>query len=168
MKDRLKAGHPVDVQVCSLSTVMAIGQADICQDLMGRFTLDVSAEFLLGSNLSTLSTPIPYPQGVRGHNAVEADNSVAMQFLNAFRSASDALTGRFRVGPLWPWFEMRKDATDEHMAVVNRYLEPIIDTALERKRLRLPTEGVSKEIEEDDTLLDHLVSMTSGKLSLRS
>ena len=68
---------------------------------------------------------------------------------------------------LWPLWEMRADKARPHMRVVDAYLRPILEEALAKKARR---EGGEKrgpeeaeEIEDGETLLDHLVKYTSGE-----
>lgn len=53
---------------------------------MGRFTLDIAAEFLFGTKLDTLrlSSPIPYPHDALEYDAKDAEKSIAMKFSNDF------------------------------------------------------------------------------------
>jgi len=71
------------------------------------------------------------------------------------------------LGWIWPLFEILKDKTAEPMKIVNAYLDPIIKDALEKKRLAAPLldekQGEAK-VGDDETLLDHLVNLTSGAL----
>lgn len=57
------------------------------------------------------------------------------------------------------------------MKVVNAYIEPIVRNAVEKKRAmkeRLSLDGVDQvvdleSVQEDETLLDHLVHFTDGE-----
>lgn len=133
---------------------------------MSRFTLDSASEFLFGSCVHSLSGAIPYP-----HNAtfVPAESTaehahVADAFARAFLEAQEAIASRERFGPIWPLYEILKDKTVEPMKIVNAYIEPIIEEAI-RKKEAMPEEekNINSEYTEDETLLDHLVGITSGK-----
>ena len=85
-------------------------------------------------------------------------------FPRAFAGAQRVVSERPRVGWMWPMKEILKDATDEHMEVVNAFIEPILQEALRKKEERAKA-GIDlddKESQDDETLLDHLVKQTSG------
>jgi hypothetical protein len=65
------------------------------------------------------------------------------------------------------------DRTGKHMKVVNAYIEPILQEALKKKKLFSEEMGGEwegkkaegkEEIRDDETLLDHLVKLTDGKI----
>jgi hypothetical protein len=53
---------------------------------------------------------------------------------------------------MWPLFELRKDLVREHRAALDEFVEPFIKACLKKESAK-----------EEDTLLDHLVSQTSGE-----
>ena len=70
------------------------------------------------------------------------------------------------MGWIWPLLEVFGDKTAESMKVVNAYIEPIIKEAVEKKRLAAPLKVDKRkedEVGDDETLLDHLVNLTSGE-----
>jgi hypothetical protein len=71
---------------------------------------------------------------------------------------------RARIGVVWPWYELFKDNTAEPMSVVNAYIMPILEAALEKhkKEKEAGVASAPDTIGEDDTLLDHLVKFTNG------
>ena len=63
---------------------------------------------------------------------------------------------------------MREDKSRQYMRVVDEYLHPILEEALAKKARREREEKVKRvedadEIEDGETLLDHLVKYTSGE-----
>ena len=69
---------------------------------------------------------------------------------------------------LWPLWEMRVDKSRAHMRVVDAYLRPILEEALVKKARRerggkARLVEAADEIEDGETLLDHLVKYTSGE-----
>ncbi len=93
----------------------------------------------------------------RGHSQeTQADNA----FTQALLQAQNVLIDRQRKGWIWPLDEIRGDRTAEPMKVIGNFIEPIIASALEKKNLDMTK---AQEIDDDDTLLDHLVKVTSGK-----
>lgn len=140
---------------------------------MSRFTLDSATEFLFGSCVHALSAGLPYP-----HNAAFlAPRSKSVQaaraddFAKAFIEAQETISDRERVGWVAPFFEFWGDKAAAPMKVVNAYIEPIVQEALEKKRLAGAASGATekeglageREFREDESLLDHLVSLTDGE-----
>ncbi|KDQ49955.1 hypothetical protein JAAARDRAFT_142639 [Jaapia argillacea MUCL 33604] len=148
MKERLNAGYAIDFQ-----------------DLAYRFTLDSATEFLFDNDVCSLASPFPYP-----HNSaptLDPSNlrlSQAERFSRALAESQHIIAERSRMGDVWPLLEMFKDKTKEPMAVVNGYIEPILREALEKRRDRGMDgkEGNEEEVEEGETLLEHLVKFTSS------
>ena len=72
---------------------------------------------------------------------------------------------RERLGPVWPLLEIFKDHSKEPMKIVNAYINPIVKDAIEKHR-KSPARNdkTASEVEDDETVLDHLVKQTSGKL----
>ena len=156
MKARLAEGYAVDFQ-----------------DLVARFTLDSATEFLFGQCVHSLASVLPYPPGARAPLQPAGAESAAEDFARAFAEAQTVLNFRIRMGWLWPWFELFGSRTKAPMAVVDAFLDPILRAAVERAG-RAKREGGGKapeakeEIEEDETLLDHLVKYTNGGRLLRT
>ncbi|KAF9025789.1 cytochrome P450 monooxygenase pc-3 [Hymenopellis radicata] len=147
MKERFRAGHAIDFQ-----------------DLMLRFTADSATQFLFGTCVNSLTVPLPYPHNVyRGHSQeTQADNA----FTQALLQAQDVLILRQRKGWIWPLGEIRGDRTAGPMKVIRNFIEPIIASALEKK-LDVDSDKKAREIGDDDTLLDHLVDVTSDPTVIR-
>ncbi|EKM59241.1 uncharacterized protein PHACADRAFT_249548 [Phanerochaete carnosa HHB-10118-sp] len=148
MKARLAEGYAVDFQ-----------------DLISRFTLDSATEFLFGSCVASLSSVLPYPHTAPAH-LLGQSASRAEDFARAFAEAQTVLNFRIRMGWLWPWFELAKSKTRTPMEVVDAFLDPILKAAVEKAdRIKEGNGGkvpeVKEEIEEDETLLDHLVKYTN-------
>ncbi|KAH7929020.1 cytochrome P450 [Leucogyrophana mollusca] len=156
MKARFRAGHAVDLQ-----------------DLMLRFTLDSSSEFLFGHGIHSLRGELPYPHNTRPEvksvpDGDTAEAKTAEAFARAFAGAQYAISQRFRMGPMWPLFEISKDNTKEHMEVVNAYIEPILQNAINKQKARPSTDDASlQETLDEDTLLDYLVRRTTDITILR-
>jgi hypothetical protein len=168
MKARLGAGYAIDFQVFTkknnLFSFILISRA---QDVMSRFTLDSTTEFLFGSCVHSLSTGLSYPHNAETPESFSRQRSSADDFAKAFLQAQLLVSKRERLGVVWPLFEIFKTVTDEPMNIVNAYLEPIIKEAVEKKqRASLPSAEKTSELDDDDTVLDHLVKLTSGKQML--
>lgn len=115
--------------------------------------------------MDSLGSTLPYP-----YNAPTAlqkrTRSAAEDFATAFAEAQDSISFRVRVGWVWPWYELFKDKTTAPMRVVDAYLNPILEGALEKakkeKEAGIASDIKAGEVGEDDTLLDHLVRLTTG------
>ncbi|KAI0723090.1 cytochrome P450 monooxygenase pc-2 [Earliella scabrosa] len=156
MKERFAGGHTLDFQ-----------------DLIARFTLDSATEFLFGACVHSLESDLPYayndpiaPQGMRVQ-------STADRFAEAFMGAQYAIAMRLRKGWSWRFEELHKDTSAEHMKIVDAYIQPILEEALRKNRAASGkekrgggAEGAEAEIDENETLLDHLVKFTDDPVVL--
>lgn len=154
MVQRFRDGHAIDMQ-----------------DAFSRFTLDSATEFLFGSCVHSLKSGLPYPANATtpysGSSSAGTIDS-ADAFAKAFQSVQEALSQRARLGPFWKLWEMKGNTTTEPLKVVSAFIDPILAAALEKKGSS-PSQatGTEKagEIEDDETLLDHLVRFTDGNVS---
>ncbi|KAH7868885.1 cytochrome P450 monooxygenase pc-1 [Lentinula edodes] len=158
MKTRFQAGYAVDFQ-----------------DLIGRFTLDSATEFLFGSCVNSLAAGLPYPHNVAptvvtllSPNA--SAFSLARDFSNAFLEAQEAVSSRERFSMIWPVLEIHKDRTKEPMKVINAFIQPIVDEAVAKMRSQKELgqlSGLAADIDDNETLLDHLVKQTEDPVVLK-
>ncbi|KAI0786163.1 cytochrome P450 [Abortiporus biennis] len=155
MKQRLGAGYSIDFQ-----------------DLISRFTLDTATEFLFGQCVNSLSADLPYPPRNLPIPATRVVHE-SDEFASAFMEAQYVIAERSRLGWIWPFLEMFGDNSKKPMKVVDNYLKPIIEKALEREKNRKNemTEHLKigekvDEVDDDVTLLDHLVRYTSDPVVL--
>ncbi|KAF5365393.1 hypothetical protein D9757_011671 [Collybiopsis confluens] len=150
LKNRLLAGHSVDFQ-----------------DLMGRFTLDASTDFLFGTCTDTLQDDLPYAYSHLGNQSTTTQTR-SSRFLEAFVDAQFLVANRGNLSSYWPLLEIFKDKTAQPMQVVRDFLDPIVVKALDRnKKQSLNDPRNSKEgqdIGDNDTLLDYLVKVTNGAI----
>ncbi|KAJ4486551.1 cytochrome P450 [Lentinula edodes] len=170
MKTRFRAGYAVDFQ-----------------DLIGRFTLDSATEFLFGSCVNSLAAGLPYPYNVAPTvvsgsvmpNSVSSSTllspnasafSLARDFSNAFLEAQEAVSSRERFSMIWPVLEIHKDRTKEPMKVINAFIQPIVDEAVAKMRSQKELgqmSGLAADIDDNETLLDHLVKQTEDPVVLK-
>ncbi|KAF5393251.1 hypothetical protein D9757_000767 [Collybiopsis confluens] len=156
MKSRLRAGYAVDFQ-----------------DLIGRFTLDSATEFLFGSCVNSLEAGIPYPDNstlpaLSSSLPTTSTNNLAREFSNAFLEAQDAISNRERFNLIWPLLEIRKDKTEEPMKILNAFIQPIVTEAVEKmKNMQGLTSEEKEDVEDNETLLDHLVKFTKDPVVLK-
>jgi hypothetical protein len=135
------------------------------QDLIGRFTMDSASEFLFNNCVNSLKANVPYP-----HNAASPPPQpttyaaqAANTFVDAFTLAMLRLSEREELGRIWPLFEIFGDKTAEPMRDISKFLDPVIEAAMEKKHLAGTKEkgGDAEEL----SLLDELLNTTSGTLS---
>lgn len=125
---------------------------------MSRYSLDCATEFLFGTNVCSLSAGLRYPPGHRF--SAQARSHPSNLFAEAFRGAQEAVARRFHFSSFWPLIEFWRNEVDTRMGVIGEFVDPIISAALQKKREK----KLSPDIEEEDTLLQHLVRQTSGML----
>ena len=143
LKDRFKEDIAVDVQ-----------------DVLSRFTLDTATEFLFGQVVNTLSADLPYPSTYRGPNRRREHHSDG--FALAFNRAMEYTFPRAIYEEFWPLTEFWEDNVATQREITNKFIDPIIHAALERKNGTEKTDEIRKEV----TLLDYLVQQTDGRSRL--
>ncbi len=153
MKERLRAGYAVDFQ-----------------DVVSRFTLDSATEFLFGRCVRSLSAGLIYSPNVTPPASNSAIVDPVAAFANAyaaaFQKAQEYLIFRIRRGIVWPLFEFWGDTTREHMEVVETFLDPIINDAVQRRNLKAGDKPQEEKADESQSLIDHLVDLTDGEVPL--
>ncbi|KAK0191618.1 cytochrome P450 monooxygenase pc-3 [Armillaria mellea] len=148
MKARFKQGYPVDFQ-----------------DLVGRFTLDSATEFLFGKDVRSLSASLPYP--VYAPLSQSDTESASVEFARAFGEAQLETALRTRFAGYWPLFEFWTDRTKTKMVTVRKFLDPILAKAASGACKEHIGVGKTREVQEGETLLDHLVCYTDDQNVLR-
>ncbi|KLO15647.1 cytochrome P450 [Schizopora paradoxa] len=147
------------------------GYAIDAQDAFSRFTLDSATEFLFGSCVHSLKSGLPYPENANAYSAQSNGVSdAAEEFAKAFSGAQEVLAQRARLGPYWPMWEISKNKAIEPLKIVSAFIDPILAAALEKKNSS-PPKTISAEkkedIDDEETLLDHLVKYTDDKVILK-
>ncbi|KAK0227029.1 cytochrome P450 monooxygenase pc-3 [Armillaria nabsnona] len=137
MKARFKQGYPVDFQ-----------------DLAGRFTLDSATEFLFGKDVRSLSASLPYP--FYAPLSLSDKESASDEFARAFGEAQLETALRTRFAGYWPLFEFWTDRTKAKMITVRKFLDPILAEAAGGAGKEQIGAGKTREVQEGETLLDHL------------
>ncbi|RXW17453.1 hypothetical protein EST38_g8392 [Candolleomyces aberdarensis] len=154
MRQRMSAGYAIDFQ-----------------DLMQRITVDSASEFLFGTSVDSLritveNLPQPYDHPDY-HSSIEAfsfhpSNRISEAFLRAQMVAAQ----RDKAGWVWPLLEIFGDRAKKEMKLVNEFIDPIVETAVKRNVEKVKSnvgEQVKKDIQDDESFLDHLASQTSDK-----
>ncbi|KZP20533.1 cytochrome P450 [Athelia psychrophila] len=157
--------HHADDVISQMKVRFAEGHAVDFQDAISRFTLDSASEFLFGQDVQSLSTGLPHPhrtQDSQGHHLSSAET-----FSRAIQEAQDGLARRMRSGPTWQILELFKDNTAKPMKIVDTYMYPILNEAIEKQKAQAKGNVDDDKIGEAETLLDHLIKLTTDKTVLR-
>jgi hypothetical protein len=166
-KTRVKQGYPIDFQVGRIFWPTP-SNLNTTQDMVSRFTLDSATEFLFGNNVRSLSAGLPYP----GNSPLTASHDLshpANIFAHAFGEAQKLSSLRSRYGSAWPLVEFWKDNVKVHRDVIDKFIDPILVEAIKKKKAAMDALGMKdgeREVKDGETLLDHLVNYTEGKLYL--
>lgn len=132
------------------------------QDLVSRFTLDSATEFLFGKDLCSLSAGLPYPP----NSNLRADEATQMalpnRFASSFLKAQELSSKRGRYTKAWPLAEFWKGKVDGHVKVMDEFIGPLLEEAL-TKKVKNPRRKEDEELDDDTTLLEHLVELTDGR-----
>lgn len=157
-KERVAEGHPVDVQVCP-NFVSSLGTHLISryfQDLICRFTLDSTSEYLFGQDVESLSAGLPYPPSSNIPNSPQYENHPSNVFVRAFMRAQELAGKRARYGKYWALGEFWSNKVAPLRKIVDEYVEPMVRDALAKKA------SGKLEKDEEENLLATLVRETEG------
>lgn len=184
MSERLRAGYAIDFQVRTIPLGPKHKHKHRgTQDLVSRFTLDSATEFLFDACVHSLRSTLPFPHNLAASASspfaatttlapraasTEKEPDEAEAFTSAFLKAEHLCSERALQDKLWPLCEMHVDQSKAHMRIVDAYLRPILEEALAKKARRERGGKTARaeeadEIEDGETLLDHLVRYTSGE-----
>jgi hypothetical protein len=132
---------------------------------MSRFTLDSASEFLFGMKLDTLSQPLPVPGNVKlgPKGSMPIDGGTEFdEFTAAFEHVAVVTTQRGAQGEIWPLLELFGDKTEDAIATIMTWLDPIVERTITENQRR-KERGVATDASEN-AFLDFLASKTDGKL----
>ncbi|KAF7351018.1 hypothetical protein MSAN_01664100 [Mycena sanguinolenta] len=155
-----------DTVIAHIKSRMAEGYAVDFQDLISRLTMDSATEFLFGSCVDSLACTPPYPHNASMKRSLNDSPraQAANAFTEAYGEAMHQISLRQRLGWAWPLFEMFEDKTAKPMEVVTKYIDPLIEAALNKK---LAEEKDMVYSSEDSCLLDELMKSTSDPKLLK-
>nr|BED42920.1 cytochrome P450 monooxygenase [Trametes versicolor] len=142
MRTRMKSGYAVD-----------------WQDLVSRFTLDSATEFLFGRDVRSLSAGLPYPPDSQLARLQMAKPEAADEFASAFLSAQTVSAKRGRFQGLWALQEFWTDKVQLRKAAIDKFINPILLDAIQKKNENEKGEDDGK-VSEEDTLLSQLLKVT--------
>ncbi|KAI0957833.1 hypothetical protein AcW1_006096 [Taiwanofungus camphoratus] len=129
------------------------------QDLISRFALDSATEFLFGSYVHSLHAPLPYgynvtpPSSINTFAASPFSSNAVQEFGAAFAGAQRILSSRAQLGWIWPIFEVFRDKTNEHMKVLNTFVQSILEETVRKSESKQGHEE-KNEKEEGEALLE--------------
>ncbi|KAF7301073.1 hypothetical protein MIND_00671300 [Mycena indigotica] len=153
-----------------LKTRLANGYAVDFQDLVSRFTLDSATSYLFGKSIDSMSAGLPYPFSSPLADSEAFVNHPSTTYVRSFVQSQLMTLERAALQKRWPLFEFWKDRIKPHRKVVDEFIEPILNEALEKKRQKKETAAEGKTVEEggeEETFLSHLVEATDNKEIIR-
>jgi hypothetical protein len=133
--------------------------------------LDSATEFLFGHDVHSLSAGLLYPSThpfSEKLNAQMREHS-SNKFAYAFAEAQRIVALRARYGVNWPLREFWADTTAQHMKIIGNTIDPILKGVIGEKiaagaeDFKL-MEDMHREVQDGETLLDHLVNYTHSEL----
>lgn len=134
--------------------------------------MDSATEFLFGQDVRSLGAGLPYPFYSPFARSSAADTHPANAFANSFLKAQVASSMRSRWNTSWPLQEFWKDRVKENMVTVTQFIKPILAKSVAKKKAAVATaadQGNAKmkfdgdrEVQDGETLLDHLINYTDG------
>lgn len=140
------------------------GQPMDLQDLFARLTMDAAGEFLFSStDINSLDLELPIAGQAKIGPRGTAVESAYGGFVNAFDEVQALIPLRGRMGPyVWPLLEMKGDKAMEYRRLINQWVQPLLDSAFERREKYL-SQGGDAKTPAGDTFLDDLVSSTDDR-----
>lgn len=148
-----------------LSSLEASNTPFDAQDIFSRFTIDAASEFLFGKNLDTLSGSLPIAGQTKMGPKGSATEDTWGSFAYAFEMAQVNITIRARLGSIWPLFELIKDRNKDACDVIRKWIDPLVQQALNDKR-QMQEAGIEHKIEEK-TFMQHLAETTNDPITIR-
>ena len=123
--------------------------------------MDSATEFLFGKDFKSLADPLPYPFYVGVQN--DGFISSSSEFAEAFNTAQVQTAFRMRFAIHWPLADFWGTKVANPMEVVRKHLDPILASAIERKRVSKLQPEAKVETQENEIFLEHLLEHTSGQ-----
>ncbi|KAF7353448.1 Cytochrome P450 [Mycena sanguinolenta] len=167
--------HHATKAIAQLKARLREGYAADFQDMVARFTMDTSSSFLFGKDVRSLDAGLPYPHNVTTDAASVPAAHPSSVFATAFQEAQTITSLRSRFGEHWPLREFWVDELEKPMRIVREFLDPILEEAVARKRATgqaiqekdKTNELGDRQVQEGESLLDHLVNYTDDHTILR-
>lgn len=134
-------------RVVSVLSSKDVVEASDIHDLVNRFTMDASSEFLCGQSVDTLSFK----------------NDGFDAFVDAFDKIQKVALDRNYAQSIWPLLEIFRDKAAPYAKTIQAWLDPVINRALEHKR-SVRDMGLKRLDLDQSTFLEYLADSTDGKL----
>lgn len=131
--------------------------------------MDSATEFLFSKDVQSLRAGLPYPHYSNISQSSDSANHPANIFSKAFDDAQKTVVFRSRWGVAWPLTEFWKDQVQEKMGPIYDFINPILADAVQRKRAAGSGDKISntslndREVQDGESLLDHLINYTDGR-----
>ncbi|KAJ7839867.1 cytochrome P450 [Mycena olivaceomarginata] len=162
--------HHAENAIAQFKARLREGYAADFQDMVARFTMDSASSFLFGQNVRSLDAGLPYPYNASTDTSKSpAAAHPSSAFATAFQEAQTITALRSRFGEHWPLSEFWVDRLEEPMSIVRGFLDPILEEAVAKKRAmsagmqennKKMNELDDRQVEEGESLLDHLINYT--------
>ncbi|KAJ6461725.1 cytochrome P450 [Mycena sanguinolenta] len=163
--------HHATKAIAQFKARLREGYAADFQDMIARFTMDTSSAFLFGKDVRSLDAGLPYPYNVTTDAANVPAAHPSSVFATAFQEAQTITSLRSRFGQHWPLREFWVDELEKPMHIVREFLDPILQEAVAKKRAMGQAmedkESGDRQVQEGESLLDHLVNYTDDHTILR-
>lgn len=162
MRERISDFHiyqrTADYALARARERLAEGISVDFQDLAARFTLDSATEFLFGGRVDSISAGLPFPSVLASRTPASFYDHPSTPFVDAFSRAQLLTVLRLGYGPVWRLMEFWGDKVKPLRAVVDEFVTPLMNTALEKRAQSV--KGGVEAIEGEPNLLAHLVNVT--------
>ncbi|KAG2002365.1 cytochrome P450 [Coprinopsis cinerea AmutBmut pab1-1] len=97
-------------------------------------------------------------------SAVEGDWG---SFAKAFETAQINATTRARIGHWWPLLELFKDKNAEHADVIHRWLDPLVQRALNERTQRIGRKRADSKASLGTSFLKHIAECVDDPVTIR-
>ncbi|KIP04460.1 hypothetical protein PHLGIDRAFT_129485 [Phlebiopsis gigantea 11061_1 CR5-6] len=139
--------------VIALITSQSLRDAPVdWQELMYRFTLDCATAFLFGHDSRSL-----FEDDTDLTSSMQRDHGKLESFSHSLQKGLILTGKRVRYGRAWPLLELREDKLRKYNAVIDAFLEPIINEHLRRKA---ESAGSNTECIDNEIFLEYLTRCT--------
>ncbi|PPQ84613.1 hypothetical protein CVT25_015710 [Psilocybe cyanescens] len=157
-----------DMSLRTASERLSEGFSIDIQDLVSRFTLDSSTEFLFGGSVNSMLGGIPYPASASKKNPPEFYNHPSTIFVSAFNKGMVFTALRTIRGNQWPLSEFWRDEVTPMRKIMDEFTEPLMQAVLNKRESELAAGILDvKGDAEEETLLEHLAKNTQDTKILK-
>ncbi|KAF9475908.1 cytochrome P450 monooxygenase pc-3 [Pholiota conissans] len=130
------------------------------QDLVSRFALDSTLEFLVGTGVDSVSAGIPYPPYSAAKNSASFNSHISNAFTNALMQGLRFTMDRIFWGSDWPLrAEFWKDKAAPMRRILDEFTMPLVEEALAQREMHLADKDTETESQKP-TALENLLNHT--------